>query len=128
MVNLLSSETLGERLNNGMTLMHLCCLSNLDVNNDKAEEKKDNELDVKKILQLMKSSWDKSKEKDGSQDIQDNKSEPDACKQYMKMHTSKEMKDQIRLLLQKGADPSIISNNGFSPLHLASYKVKTVDC
>lgn len=51
------------------------------------------------------------------------KCDEDKCAHYTKMHSSKEVKDKVRLLLQKGADPAIISKNGFSPLHLASYKV-----
>lgn len=53
------------------------------------------------------------------------KKKPIKRKHYNKPDANmwKEEKDLAQLLLHKGADPTIISKNGFSPLHLASYKV-----
>ncbi|XP_042213702.1 serine/threonine-protein kinase TNNI3K-like isoform X5 [Homarus americanus] len=128
LVNRLGSETLSEKSDNGVTLMQLCCLSSVSWKNDEIKEKKeDNGADVGSqapcFLQLVKPSREKANRKDGSQETsQDNKGEPDVGKHLAKIQTNKEIKDQIRLLLQKGADPAIISKNGFSALHLASYK------
>nr|XP_045584207.1 serine/threonine-protein kinase TNNI3K-like isoform X2 [Procambarus clarkii] len=130
LVNLLNSEAYGERLDNGLSLKHLCCLSNVSVRNDKAKEKEDEAADGSEtgseapcFLQLVKPSRHKSNRQDGTQDAnQEIKSDIEKCKQLPKTQTNKEIRDQIRLLLQKGADPAIISRNGFSPLHLASYK------
>lgn len=208
LANLLSSETLGERLDNGMTLLHLCCLTTVggrkkpeteeekkqesneckiavqtpcflqliklnenncenvnseseesvvneeaDENNQKISYREEREENNKnaidgEICEIRQNAANKENE-ENCKNAANNKrgdnlendasikcdehgenpanmeSEEERCVQYTKMQTSKEVKDKIRLLLQKGADPAIISKNGFSPLHLASYKVIT---
>ncbi|XP_068228966.1 serine/threonine-protein kinase TNNI3K-like isoform X1 [Palaemon carinicauda] len=128
LANLLTSETVGERLNNGMTLLHLCCLSSIKQKQEEqreVQEEKDAEggKDVEEapcFLQLVKSPNEKQNgRKTTKQDI---KEDQEKCKNDLKTCKSRDIKDQVRLLLRKGADPSIISKQGFSPLHLASYK------
>lgn len=128
LTSLLSPEALGERLDNGMTLLHLCCLSNDRPNNEEHSEKKEEkkveaEEDMKEspcYLQLMKSSRNK-KDREGNRE---NENENEIQIQETKAYKPKDIKELVRILLQKGADPTIICKNGFSPLHVASYKVK----
>lgn len=116
-----------------MTLMHLCCVAALNAK-DETKEMEDVDGEGKKtatqspcVLQLMKSR-ERSEKKDRWQEkCVESKAEVDRSRKCTKGHSGKEQRDQIRLLLQKGADPAIISKNGFSPLHLASYKVKRVE-
>ncbi|KAK4289572.1 hypothetical protein Pmani_037467 [Petrolisthes manimaculis] len=123
---LLNPESLGERLENGMTLMHICCVSALNAK-DETNEKDDVDGEGRKtatqapcVLQLMKPR-DKSDKRDKNQREKSEESKTEN-KKGSRLHSGKEQRDQIRLLLQKGADPAIISKNGYSPLHLASYK------
>ncbi|XP_063611919.1 serine/threonine-protein kinase TNNI3K-like isoform X1 [Penaeus indicus] len=126
LASLLSPEALGERLDNGMTLLHLCCLSKDMPNNEeyleKKEEKKveaeENMKESPCYLQLMKSSRNK-KDREGNKE---NENENEMQIQETKAYRHKDIKELVRILLQKGADPTIICKNGFSPLHIASYK------
>ncbi|KAK7079735.1 Serine/threonine-protein kinase tnni3k, partial [Halocaridina rubra] len=127
LANLLGSETLGERLNNGMTLLHLCCLAGMKQKHEEQRDHKD-EKDIEGglvemspcILQLMKSPREKPKANETAlREVEGGQEKPRLDSKAAK---NKDIKDQVRLLLRKGADPSIISKRGFSPLHLASYK------
>ncbi|KAG0711045.1 Serine/threonine-protein kinase TNNI3K [Chionoecetes opilio] len=131
LASLLNSETVCERLDNGMTLLHLCCIAAaISVKDDTAKDLESNETEGKSnvsydmsVLQLMRSPREKSDHGDRNQEHVSDQS--DVHTQDVKQSRSKEVREQIRLLLKKGADPAIISKNGFSPLHIASYKVKT---
>lgn len=123
LAKLLNSETVGERLDNGMTLLHLCCLAAVSGKNDSVKELDCNDTEGKNnvsygtsVLQLMRSPREKSDHEDRTGEC--------AHEQSTKQTRNKEAREQIRLLLKRGADPAIISKNGFSPLHIVSYKVK----
>lgn len=124
--SLLNPETVGERLDNGMTLLHLCCLAAVTVKTvstkDMEAEGRNNVFYDASVLQLMRSSQEKSVHDDTNHDHLNEQSEMHC--QNSKQTRNREVKEQIRLLLKRGADPAIISKNGFSPLHIASYKVK----
>lgn len=113
-----------------MTLLHLCCVASASVKNDSAKELEANDIEGKSnvsydtsVLQLMRSPREKSDHEDRNQEHVNEQSNIHI--QHAKQTRNKEVREQIRLLLKKGADPAIISKNGFSPLHIASYKVKT---
>ena len=130
LASLLNSETLGERLDNGMTLLHLCCVAAVATKNDSVKELDYNEIEGKSnvsydasVLQLMRSPREKSDHEDRTREHMNELNNMHI--QHAHQTKNKEVREQIRLLLKKGADPAIISKNGFSPLHIASYKVKT---
>lgn len=75
------------------------------------------------VLQLVRSPREISVHDDGNNDHLNEQSSVHV--QHSNQTRIKEVKEQICLLLKRGADPAIISKNGFSPLHIASYKVKT---
>lgn len=113
-----------------MTLLHLCCMAAVTVKTDSIKDMEGNEADGRNnvsydtsVLQLMRSSREKSIHDDSSCDQLNEQSNMHV--QRSKQTRNREVKEQIRLLLKRGADPAIISKNGFSPLHIASYKVKT---
>ncbi|CAL4059406.1 unnamed protein product [Meganyctiphanes norvegica] len=198
-------ECLNERLDNGMTLLHLCCVAYMSKKKtedvDKLDNRKEDKDDKNKfndeknnvindknigqvtekrnvrdngkesdntsskkslgrkqendlineskeaieketkndenivgspvILQLAKSqeksSKNKSKHRDKDKNRRKNK-ERSRSRNKEKSGSKgsyqilKEPNDHIRVLLNLGADPAIISKNGFSPLHLAAYK------
>ncbi|KAK8387336.1 hypothetical protein O3P69_018129 [Scylla paramamosain] len=116
----LNSETVGERLDNGMTLLHLCCLAAVSGKNDSVKELDCNDTEGKSnvsyntsVLQLMRSPREKGDHEDRTREHVNEQSTKTR---------NREAREQIRLLLKKGADPAIISKNGFSPLHIVSYK------
>lgn len=129
LASLLNPETLGERLDNGMTLLHLCCMAAGTGKTDSVRDKEGSETEGKNnvfydtsVLQLMRSSREKSVHDNGNCDYLNEQSNMHVL--HSKHSRNREVKEQIRLLLNRGADPAIISKNGFSPLHIASYKVK----
>lgn len=126
LASLLNPETVGERLDNGMTLLHLCCMAAVTVKTDSVIDIEGSEAEGTSVLQLMRSSREKSVHEDSNCDHINEQNNMHA--QHSKQTQNREVKEQIRLLLKRGADPAIISKNGFSPLHIASYKVKTTPC
>ncbi|XP_050728348.1 serine/threonine-protein kinase TNNI3K-like isoform X2 [Eriocheir sinensis] len=120
LASLLNPETVGERLDNGLTLLHLCCMAAVTVKTDSVKDMEGSEAEGTSVLQLMRSSREKSVHDDSNCDHINEQSNMHA--QYSKHTRNREVKEQIRLLLKRGADPAIISKNGFSPLHIASYK------
>ncbi|XP_045104225.1 serine/threonine-protein kinase TNNI3K-like isoform X4 [Portunus trituberculatus] len=124
LAKLLNSETVGERLDNGMTLLHLCCLAAVSVKSDTVKELDYNDTEGKSnvsyntsVLQLMRSPREKGDHEDKTQEHVN-----ELSIKHTRSKEAREAKEQIRLLLKKGADPAIISKNGFSPLHIVSYK------
>ena len=130
-----SIEALSERLENGSTLLHLCCVpstksekndSNRPVSSfikiDDQNLIKDSKTESPDVLQLCK---DKTKERENDTDKIDKEQNKDNLKgkENNKSAKEKDSKEHVRILLEKGADPAIINKNGFSALHLASYKV-----
>ena len=83
---------------------------------------KDSIAESPDVLQLCK---DKTKEKETESDKTDKEQnkENSKSKETNKSVKEKDSREHVRILLEKGADPAIINKNGFSALHLASYKV-----
>ncbi|XP_076035192.1 serine/threonine-protein kinase TNNI3K-like isoform X2 [Oratosquilla oratoria] len=118
--SLLSAETLGERTETGLTLLHLGCLS-------KPEKLYDKDAKESRIDDREDADGHKSSKSPGVLQLVKFKESEEGKSRYViheccDRERMRDTKPHIRLLLQRGADPAIISKNGFSPLHLASFK------
>lgn len=130
LASLLNPENVGERLDNGMTVLHLYCMAAVSVKTAPAKDIEGSEAEGRNnvsydgsVLRLVRSSRGISVHQDDNHEHLNEQSSMHL--QHSKQTRIREAKEQICLLLKRGADPAIISKNGFSPLHIASYKVKT---
>ena len=105
----------------------MCC-SNLK--KDKKDKLDIKDIDLREKKKSISPIHQILEEKTGSilKISKDNKIQSDDLKRWKQTFETecsqiKEELDLARILLTKGADPAIISKNGFSPIHLASYKV-----
>ncbi|KAB7505729.1 Serine/threonine-protein kinase TNNI3K [Armadillidium nasatum] len=125
----IGSEMLNERSINGQTLLHFCCNTFItDKNLQRPEEclikvedsSSDTVTEAPCILQLYKK--EKTNCEKDSYILKRKSNRKSHCCSNKDASQIREEKDLAQLLLCKGADPAIISKNGFSPLHLACYK------
>ena len=130
----ISAELISERLENGLTLLHLCCASlqqKTDYNNTLRRYSQTRLQDITSYVSQSPDILQLNKDKLKGKETEKNKNDKDVCKETQKCKSEDSKKnsgkensrEHVRILLDNGADPAIISKNGFSPLHLASYKV-----
>lgn len=117
--SLLTPEAATERLDHGITLLHQCC-SFLPLDTDIAQDSTTNDDSIEEVTEtfVLRIPKDKIAERESPTDMLSLKHRD--FNNSPVQHTKTKL---AQVLICKGGDPSLISHNGFSPLHLACYKV-----